>query len=93
LPSLKKEAPEPIAEVNPATAGKYGISDGDMMSVETTKGKIVMKAHLMDEMAPMLSVYRTDGRKLMPTCLLRLMSVTDNRYTEMKALLCKIAKV
>ena len=52
IPSLRKEAPEPVAEVNPATARKYGIADGDMMSIETPKGGICMKAQTVEELSP-----------------------------------------
>jgi len=94
MPSLKKEAPEPIAEVNPATAKKYGISDGDMMSIETTKGKIEMKAHLIEEMAPNV-VSIPHGWTEANANLLTSADVRDpiTGYTEMKALLCKIQKV
>jgi anaerobic selenocysteine-containing dehydrogenase len=50
VPSLHKSAPEPMAEIHPDTAAKYGISDGDMMTVETTKGKIAMKAKTTDKL-------------------------------------------
>ena len=37
---MYKTAPEPLAEIHPDIAAEYGIADGDMMNIETTKGKI-----------------------------------------------------
>jgi anaerobic selenocysteine-containing dehydrogenase len=94
IPSLKKQAPEPIAEVNPETAKKFGISDGDMMSIETTKGKIEMKVHLTTDMAPGV-VSIPHGWSEANANLLTSFDVRDpvTGYTEMKALLCRIKKV
>jgi anaerobic selenocysteine-containing dehydrogenase len=93
VPELHKSAPEPLAEIHPDTAGKYGIADGDMMSVETTKGKIVMKAKTTEALVPgVVSLphgwTKANANEL--TALEPRDPVTG--YTEMKALLCRIAK-
>lgn len=94
VPSLQKEAPEPIAEVHSETAGQYGISDGDRISIETLKGKIEMKVHTEDKMAPgVISIphgWSEANANLLTSCDVR-DPVTG--YTEMKALLCRIEKV
>jgi len=41
---LHQSAPEPLAEVHPDTARKYGIVDGDIIVVETVRGQIGIKA-------------------------------------------------
>lgn len=46
VPRLRTLRPDPIVEVNPAAAGKYGISDGDWVIVENEYGKIRMKANV-----------------------------------------------
>ena len=40
VPRLRKRLREPLAEVHPDTAARYGVSDGDMVSVETKRGSI-----------------------------------------------------
>jgi len=47
---LRKLCPEPELEMNPKDAEKYGISDGDMVIVESLRGKIELKAKLTDDM-------------------------------------------
>jgi anaerobic selenocysteine-containing dehydrogenase len=90
---LEKTAPEPLAEVNPETANKYGISDGDIMTVETVKGKIEMKTQTTEDLIPgILSIphgwAEANANEL--TELEPRDPVTG--YTEMKALLCRISK-
>jgi anaerobic selenocysteine-containing dehydrogenase len=64
-----------------------------MMSIETNKGKIAMKAHLIEEMAPNV-VSIPHGWAEANANLLTSADVRDpiTGYTEMKALLCKIQK-
>jgi anaerobic selenocysteine-containing dehydrogenase len=44
IPWLREIDPEPIVEINPDTAAKYGISQGDWMWIENWMGKCKMKA-------------------------------------------------
>ena len=90
---LLKTAPEAIAEINPKTAKKYGVADGDMMSVETTKGKIEIKVQTTEALIEgVLSIphgwAKANANEL--TELEPRDPVTG--YTEMKALLCRISK-
>jgi anaerobic selenocysteine-containing dehydrogenase len=93
IPSLREEAPEPLAEVNPATARKFGIAGGDMMSIETPKGKICMRAQTVEELSPgVVSIphgwSEANANRLTST------DIRDpvTGYTEMKALLCRIKR-
>jgi anaerobic selenocysteine-containing dehydrogenase len=91
--TLEKAAPEPLAEIHPETAKKYGISDGDMMTVETVKGRINIKAQTTEDLMPgILSIphgwANANANEL--TELEPRDPVTG--YTEMKALLCRISK-
>jgi anaerobic selenocysteine-containing dehydrogenase len=91
--SMKKTAPEPLAEIHPATAKKYGVSDGDMMTVETVKGKVDFKAKTTEDLLPgIVSIPHGWGKANS-----NLLTELDHRdpvtgYTEMKALLCRITK-
>ncbi|MFH1122380.1 MAG: molybdopterin-dependent oxidoreductase, partial [Pseudomonadota bacterium] len=40
IPEIRQLAPEPVAELHPAAASKYGIADGKEMIVETKEGSI-----------------------------------------------------
>ncbi|MFH1122698.1 MAG: molybdopterin dinucleotide binding domain-containing protein, partial [Pseudomonadota bacterium] len=91
--TLEETAPEPLAEIHPETAKKYGISEGDMMTVETVKGKINMKARTTEDLIPgILSIphgwANANANEL--TELEPRDPVTG--YTEMKALLCRVSK-
>jgi anaerobic selenocysteine-containing dehydrogenase len=94
ISSVHKTAPEPLAEIHPDTAALYGISDGDMMNIETQKGKIRMKAKTTDKLLRgVLSVphgWDKDANCNLLTELEPRDPVTG--YTEMKALLCRISK-
>jgi anaerobic selenocysteine-containing dehydrogenase len=46
IPRLRAIHPDPIMRINPATAAKYGISDGDWVFIETLRGRCKQKAKL-----------------------------------------------
>jgi len=48
-PGLLKVEPEPLVEINPKDAEKYGISNGDMVIIESLRGKIEMKARVTED--------------------------------------------
>lgn len=52
VPSLAKHSPEPFVEINPVTASTYGVEDGEMVLVETLRGRIRVKAKLKPEILP-----------------------------------------
>jgi len=52
LPLCRKGHPEPLAEIHPDTAAKYGIEDGDWMWIESRRGKIQQKAKVTDKIEP-----------------------------------------
>lgn len=49
IPSMRALHPDALATINPATAKKYGIEEGDWVRVETMFGKCVQKAHISEE--------------------------------------------
>ncbi len=52
VPSLRKLHPSPLAAIHPRTAEKYGVSDGDDVTVESPRGSIRMKALVTEDIAP-----------------------------------------
>ena len=92
--ALHQAAPEPIAEIHPDTAGKYGIADGDMMAVETVKGQIEIKVRTTEDLAPGIVSIPHGWSEANANTLTELEPrdpVTG--YTQLKALLCRIKKI
>lgn len=52
LPSLRKTAPEPGAEIHPETARRYGIKNNQWMLVESPHGKIRVQARVTANIVP-----------------------------------------
>jgi anaerobic selenocysteine-containing dehydrogenase len=51
VPALKKVFPEPLSEIGPETAQKFGIENGDLIIVETNTGHVKMKARVDERVA------------------------------------------
>ena len=52
IPSLRKLSPEPSVELNPETATKLGLSQGDFVTIETPRGRIKQKLELNANLDP-----------------------------------------
>lgn len=52
IPTLRKNDPEPMVEIHPDTAQKYGINMGDWVWIESPRGKIQQKARLTEDIDP-----------------------------------------
>jgi anaerobic selenocysteine-containing dehydrogenase len=52
VPRLRKLVPEPLLQINPDTAKKRGINDGDWVEIETRRGIVKHKAKLSDKVDP-----------------------------------------
>lgn len=46
--SLRAKSPVPLARIHPATAGEYGVADGQPVTIETPQGTITQTARLTD---------------------------------------------
>ena len=93
IPALRKDAKEPIAEMHPETAAKYGVKNRDMIEIETVKGHIVMRAKTNAALHPgIVSIPHgwSEANSNMLTQLEPRDPVTG--YTEMKSLLCRVRK-
>jgi thiosulfate reductase / polysulfide reductase chain A len=51
---LREQHPDPLVEIHPDTAQKYGIANGDWAYIETLRGVIKMKADITDRIHPMV---------------------------------------
>lgn len=94
VPALRGAYPEPLADINPSTARQYGVENGDMISLETKKGQIKIKAHTTDDLAAgIVSVPHGWARA---NCnVLTELEPRDpvTGYPEFRALLCRIKKL
>lgn len=54
IPRLRALRPDPIVEIHPESAARYGINEGDWTWVENRLGKIAMKAHVTIAVSPKL---------------------------------------
>lgn len=52
LASLRRQSPEPVAELNPQTATKLGIKQGDWVYIETPRGRIKQRLQLNEALDP-----------------------------------------
>ena len=52
VPMLRKITPDPIVELHPSTAKKYGLKEGEWIFIETRKGKITQKLVLNQSLDP-----------------------------------------
>jgi len=52
LPSLRKHSPDPVVLMNPETASRRKIGEGDWVSIETERGSIRQKAVFSEELDP-----------------------------------------
>ncbi|MFC1916932.1 molybdopterin-dependent oxidoreductase [Chloroflexota bacterium] len=93
VPQLRQPAPEPIAEIHPNTATKYGITTGDTVVVETRKGQIKIKVRTTEDLVPQV-VSIPHGWAQANVNMLTELEPHDpvTGYSELKALLCRIKK-
>ena len=52
VPALRVQNPEAEAEINPVTAKKYDIIDGEMIGIQTPRGRIKIKARVTNDIMP-----------------------------------------
>jgi anaerobic selenocysteine-containing dehydrogenase len=52
IPKLRKLVPDPVVELNPATASQLGLSEGSWVNIETRIGRIKQKLKLNSNLDP-----------------------------------------
>jgi anaerobic selenocysteine-containing dehydrogenase len=60
IASLRDCHPEPFVSIHPETADKLGIREGDIVHIETKRGRIKQKAALVDSIDPRLVIIDHD---------------------------------
>jgi anaerobic selenocysteine-containing dehydrogenase len=93
MTQMRRRAPEPLAQIHPATAKKHDIVDGEMIVIETKRGSIKMKAKVTEDIAPSV-VSIPHGWAQANANVLTDITHRDpiSGYPELKALLCRIRK-
>ena len=93
LPKLHKKTPEAAVEIHPQSAEKYGISDGDMVIVESKRGSIEIRAQVTEDIMPgvinipygwaqcNVNILTDDA----PAC-------QESGYPSLKSILCRLKK-
>jgi anaerobic selenocysteine-containing dehydrogenase len=93
VPAIRKLFPEPLAEIHPETAMKYGIMDGDTTKISTKRGSIEMKAKVTEDMLPQVVSIPHGWREA--NCNILTFARPADPVTGVpnyKALLCRIEK-
>jgi anaerobic selenocysteine-containing dehydrogenase len=94
LARLRKLVPEPSVEINPQTAERLGISDGEPVLLESSKGAITLPARVTDDILPgVLSVQH--GWEEANVNLLTAYEPHDpiSGYPAFKTIPCRVRKV
>ena len=60
IASLRDQHPEPFVSIHPEAADKLGVKQGDVVYIETKRGRIKQKASLVDSIDPRLVVVDHD---------------------------------
>jgi len=93
LSSLRRLVPEPLLEINPQTAGSLGIANGDLVTVESLRGSIKVKARLTGDIHPRVVAMQHGWSEANANCL------TDDEardpvsgYPGFRSVLCRVSK-
>jgi anaerobic selenocysteine-containing dehydrogenase len=91
---LREKSPEPMAEIGPETATKYGVTDGDAVIIETNRGQVKMKVCVDERVAEgvLLVPHGWQGEANANLLTDTLCREPIMGYPEIKALLCSIRK-
>jgi anaerobic selenocysteine-containing dehydrogenase len=92
VPVLRNTNPEPLAEIHPATATKYGLADGILAKIETKSGTMKMRVRTTEKLAPgVVSVPHGWGGNANVNMLVD-MDVFDpiTAYPDFKTVLCSV---
>lgn len=92
IEALRKECPEPVTEIGPETAARFGIEQGDDVEIETNRGLVKMKAYVNERVAEGIVLVphgwggEANANLLTDTCCREPIL----GYPDMKSLMCSI---
>lgn len=94
IPQLRTKAPDPIAEIHPRTAKKYGVGDNNLVILETKKGKIKIKVEMTEDVMPNVVGLTHGWGGGQNANLLTELEPRDpvTGYPEMRSLACRLVK-
>ncbi|MDE2228697.1 MAG: molybdopterin-dependent oxidoreductase [Alphaproteobacteria bacterium] len=106
LSRVRKARPDPLSEIHPETAARFGISDGDWMWIETRRGRMRQKAKLTRGIDPRVIAaehgwwFPEEGPPEYGVWRCNVNLLTDNQPPydpamgtyQLRALLCRIGK-
>jgi anaerobic selenocysteine-containing dehydrogenase len=93
IPSLRKLYPDPMVEINTRTAWELSINDGEMVTVESPRGSIKLKAHLTDDIHPKVVSVPHGWSEANVNILTYDLEVDPvSAFTGFKSVLCRIVK-
>jgi anaerobic selenocysteine-containing dehydrogenase len=94
IPRLREKVPDPLAEIHPETAKRYGVSDGEMILVKTKRGSIKIKARVTEDILPGI-VHVQHGWKEANANVLTNEADRDpiSGFPALKSLLCTIQRL
>ena len=94
IPGLRKQFPENLLEINPETALKLGMKDGDVAAVESPRGGIKCKTKITDRIDPRV-VHLYYGFEESNCNVLTDHKACDpiTGSTGLKSLLCKVQRI
>jgi anaerobic selenocysteine-containing dehydrogenase len=93
IPELYEQFPKNLLEINPKTAMELGIEDGDVVGVESQRGRIKCSAYITDRIDPRV-VHLYHGFKECNCNILTDHKACDpiTGSTGLKSSLCKVEK-
>lgn len=91
---LVDQYPEPLCEIHPILAGKYGIKDRDTVRVSTRRGEILLPAQVVQSIRPdtVFIPYHWAGKKAANQLTNRVLDPIS-KIPEYKACACRIERV
>lgn len=94
IPRLNNMIPEPLAEINPADAEPRGIHSGDMISVQSPRGSIKLKASVTDTILPgvVMVPYEWSGEANVNILIDDQKLDPISGFAPMKSQLCQVTK-
>lgn len=93
VPTLRKMVPEPLVQINTGTARELNIADGEMVTLESPRGSLKIKATLTDDIHPEVLCMPHGWSEVNANILTYDMAVDRvSAYTAFRAVPCRIMK-